>query len=1027
MIPKLSNIPNLDATVQAYLTTLREIGFNGDIATHYADRLSLATDNSIYQNLPAAVLFPKSSEDIIKITQLSQETRFQSLLFAPRGGGTGTNGQSLNSGIIIDLSRHMNKIIDLDTEAGWVEVEAGVIKDQLNRYLAPYGYFFAPELSTSNRATIGGMINTDASGQGSLVYGKTSENVLALQAILVNGEQFNTEIMRITEAQHIAEQNNQQGKIYRQLLATCLDKRSEILRRFPKLNRFMTGYDLQHVISNDGQYFDAGRIICGSEGTLALVTSARLRILPLPKVRILFNINYNSFDAALRHAPWLVEAKALSVETIDSTVLQLAQQDIIWPSVASLIEAVPGQQLAGLNIVEFAGQNQSEIQQQVQRLSLRLTQLTETAEAGVIGFQLCEQLEDVERIYAMRKKAVGLLGNVAGFAKPIPFVEDTAVPPECLADYIGEFRALLDEQQLQYGMFGHVDAGVLHVRPAIDLCEPQTMQRIKQLSDAVMTLTQRYGGVIWGEHGKGYRGSYTEAMLGAELFAEQRKLKAVFDKNNRLNPGKICTPTASQDPLLPLDSPIRGDFDQKIPVKIRESWRGALSCNGNGLCFNFDEHTAMCPSMKITANRIHSPKGRATLVREWLRLITEQGCNVNALEQQPATFIQRIRQLPARVRNSWRAKRGDYDFSHEVRAAMDGCLACKACSTQCPIRIDVPSFRSRFMQLYHSRYLRPAGDYLIANIERYSPLLSKTAPLVNRLLKQRTSRQLTEKWFGLTYLPELSIPTLAKRVAAFSLEDSSLARLSKLSPAARARKVLLVQDPFTSFYEAELVYDCLQLISALGYQPLLLPFRANGKAQHVKGFLPEFKRTAEKTASYLNAVAKLDIPMLGIDPAMVLCYRQEYPEVLGAKQCQFKLQLIDEWLISAMPSNLGCDSSNPKQWYLFSHCTERSVLPGAAAAWQAIFARVGATLEPIATGCCGMAGTFGHEVKNQQQSAALFSQSWQMKLDNLPVERCVATGYSCRSQVKRYTEHKMQHPLQALLKILPHPDGEGTE
>lgn len=1022
MIPKLSKIPNLDATVQAYLTTLEEIGFSGDIAIHYADRLSLATDNSIYQNLPAAVVFPKSSEDIVKITQLSQDARYQHLMFAPRGGGTGTNGQSLNDGIIIDLSRHMNNIIAINPQAGWVQVQAGVIKDQLNRYLEPYGYFFAPELSTSNRATLGGMINTDASGQGSLVYGKTSENVLALETVLINGERFNTEIIPLDEAHRLAKQNNSQGKIYRQLLASCLDKRTEILQRFPKLNRFMTGYDLRHVISDDGKHLDAGRIICGSEGTLAIVVTAKLRILPIPKARILVNIKYDSFDSALRHAPWLVDAKALSVETIDSTVLQLAQQDVIWPSVANLIQEVPNRHLAGLNIVEFADDDQAEIQKRVQRLSERLAKLTHDAEAGVIGYQICEKAEEVERIYAMRKKAVGLLGNAPGFAKPIPFVEDTAVPPERLADYIGEFRALLDEQHLAYGMFGHVDAGVLHVRPALDLCAPQAIERIKQLSDAVMALTRRYGGVIWGEHGKGYRGSYTEAMLGSVLFGEQRKIKASFDENNRLNPGKICTPSNSKDRLLPLDSPIRGDFDKQIPIAVRESWRGAVSCNGNGLCFNFDEHTPLCPSMKISANRIHSPKGRAALVREWLRLLAAEGINLAKIEQQSASVGHRIWQLPIKIINSWRAKQGDYDFSHEVRAAMDGCLACKACSTQCPIRIDVPTFRSRFMQLYYSRYLRPAGDYLIANVERFTPLLAKAAPVTNRLLKQKTSRLLTEKWFGLTYLPVLTVPTLAKKIADLPLSSVSLGSLAKMNPASRARQVLLVQDPFTTFYEAELVYDCLQLIIALGYQPLLLPFKANGKAQHVKGFMAEFKQTAKKTAHYLTEVAKCGIPMLGIDPAMVLCYRQEYPEVLGLEPCQFHVHLIDEWLDSVMPSNLTPKVAKPARWYLFSHCTEHAVLPTSAGVWRSIFSRAGAELELISTGCCGMAGTFGHELKNQQQSKGLFLQSWQAKLDKLPAECCLATGYSCRSQVKRYTNNKLQHPLQALLKLLPHSE-----
>ncbi|MBK4581738.1 FAD-binding oxidoreductase, partial [Enterobacter hormaechei] len=483
MIPQISQAPGVVQLVLNFLQALEQQGFTGDTATDYADRLTMATDNSIYQLLPDAVVFPRSTADVALIARLASQERFSTLVFTPRGGGTGTNGQALNQGIIIDMSRYMNRIIEINPEEGWVRVEAGVIKDQLNQFLKPYGYFFAPELSTSNRATIGGMINTDASGQGSLVYGKTSDHVMGVRAVLLGGDILDTQPMPIELAETLAKESTTSGRIYRTVLERCRENRELILNKFPKLNRFLTGYDLRHVFNDDLSQFDLTRVLTGSEGTLAFITEARLDITRLPKVRRLVNVKYNSFDSALRNAPFMVEARALSVETVDSKVLNLAREDIVWHSVSELITDVPDKEMLGLNIVEFAGDDAELIESQVSTLCQRLDELIAQGEGGVIGWQLCNDLSGIERIYAMRKKAVGLLGNAKGAAKPIPFAEDTCVPPEHLADYIVEFRALLDSHGLSYGMFGHVDAGVLHVRPALDMCDPQQEILMKEISD----------------------------------------------------------------------------------------------------------------------------------------------------------------------------------------------------------------------------------------------------------------------------------------------------------------------------------------------------------------------------------------------------------------------------------------------------------------------------------------------------------------------------------------------------------------
>lgn len=1017
MIPQLKQAPGVDLLVQDYLDALKQSGFSGDVATRYADRLTMATDNSIYQLLPQAIVFPRSTADVVLIARTGHLPQFAQLKFTPRGGGTGTNGQSLNDGIVVDMSRYMNRILELNLEQGWVRVEAGVIKDQLNQYLKPRGYFFSPELSTSNRATLGGMINTDASGQGSLVYGKTSDHVLGLRSVLLNGELLDTHAMPVALAEQLAEQQTQAGQVYQTVIERCRLQRQLVLDKFPKLNRFLTGYDLRHVFSDDLQTFDLSRILTGSEGSLAFITEARLNITRLPAVRRLVNVKYDSFDSALRNAPLMVEVKALSVETVDSKVFNLAREDIVWELVKNLITDVPDKDMQGLNIIEFAGDDEQRINAQVEQLCTRLDQLMAAQEAGVIGYQLCNDLADIERIYGMRKKAVGLLGNAKGLAKPIPFAEDTCVPPEHLADYITEFRALLDSHNLAYGMFGHVDAGVLHVRPALDMCDPQQEILMKQLSDQIVNLTAKYGGLLWGEHGKGFRAEYSPAFFGPELYDELRRIKAAFDPDNRLNPGKICPPKGKDDPVFKVDAVKRGTFDRTIPLAVRSAFKGAMECNGNGLCFNFDVNSPMCPSMKISANRVHSPKGRASLVREWLRLLAEQGTDPLLIEQQLTEQRISWRGLLSKTKNSWRQRQGEYDFSHEVKQSMAGCLACKACSTQCPIKIDVPAFRSRFLQLYHTRYLRPARDYLVASVESYAPVMAKAPKVFNFFIGQPWVQSLGAKSIGMINLPLLSSPTLKQQLQGHKSCTMTLEQLEGLAPDARQNYVLIVQDPFTSYYDAKVVSDFVKLVEKLGMSPVVLPFSPNGKAQHIKGFLHQFAKTAKRTAEMLNRVAKLNIPMVGVDPALVLCYRDEYNHILGAQRGSFQVQLVHEWLTDNL-SRFPEKSSAQEPWYLFGHCTESTALPASSKQWQTLFSHFGAQLDNVNLGCCGMAGTYGHEADNAENSAGIYALSWQSALSSKPAERCLATGYSCRSQVKRFDGVVLKHPLQALLELV---------
>ncbi|MGS2721314.1 D-2-hydroxyglutarate dehydrogenase YdiJ [Paraglaciecola aestuariivivens] len=1005
MLPALDPQSLLEAHYQQFIQDLSQSAFAGDIESSYASRLAVSTDNSIYQQLPQAVVFPTGLEDLQILGQTV--AAYPEVKFSARGGGTGTNGQSLTSGIIVDMSRHMNKVLEVNIEEQWARVQAGVVKDQLNDVLRPLGYFFAPDLSTSNRATIGGMINTDASGQGSLVYGKTSDHVLELTSVLADGTLLHTAPVALEQAKQSAQDQSRLSQIQQQVLQSCLDKRQQILAKFPRLNRFLTGYDLENTLDKDLTQLDVSRVITGSEGSLVFVGEAKINITPIAKFKALVNVKYDSFESALRHAPSMVAAQATSVETVDSNVLNLAKQDMIWHSVKALITEVEDKDVLGLNMVEYNSNDQADIENKIAELSQNLDKATDS---GVIGYQITYDKADIQKIYAMRKKSVGLLGKTKGPKKPLAFVEDTAVPPENLADFIMEFRALLDSHGLFYGMFGHVDAGVLHVRPALDMCDPEQEALIPQISEQVVALVAKYGGLIWGEHGKGYRSEYAPQFFGEELFAELRKIKSVFDPHNQMNPGKICTPYDSDDELVKVAGQKRGYFDRQIPVEVRDSFEPAMSCNGNGLCFNYDTQSAMCPSFKITADRRHSPKGRATMVREWLRLLSKQNIDINELEhnQDPPTWFERFRNSTD--------KKPAYDYSHEVLEVMNGCLACKACSSQCPVSVDVPSFRARFLNIYYQRYLRPTKDHLVANIEKMAPLMAKAPAMVNFFLKQKWVNQLIRKTVGYVDTPILSQPTLKQQITEQHIPPFDLAELQSLEPQALAKKVCIVQDPFTSFYDAEVVAALAKLIKKLGYEPVLLPFMPNGKPQHVKGFLAEFAKTAKHAADFLQQIQQLSVPMVGVDPSMVLCYRDEYSKILGKARGEFKVQLVHEWLLQIdLPKG---QTKSELGYALFAHCSEKTALPESEKHWQQIFSACDLDLTAVAVGCCGMAGTFGHEASHLAESKGIYQLSWQEAIAKYAPEQILATGYSCRSQVARFEKTKPKHPLQVLADSL---------
>jgi FAD/FMN-containing dehydrogenase/Fe-S oxidoreductase len=1007
MIPRLDRREPVAETAQNYVRALYSLGFEGEIQCDDATRTVLSTDNSIYQVYPQVVVFPKNHQDLVRIARVAHE---HNVNLYPRGGGTGTNAQSLGTGVVVDTSKHMNNILEINIEQRWARVQCGAVKDHLNAKIQQHGLFFAPDLSTSNRATIGGMINTDASGQGSVKYGKTRDHVISLKAVLLTGETLDTRVMSDAELEALPK-NSAEFRIGNALRELHDSNKDKIEMGFPELNRCLTGYDLKHLRNDDGQ-LDLNAVLCGSEGTLAFISEAIINLEPLPTEVALVAVQYESFMDALFDARELMKHGATSIETIDSKVLNLAMNDFIWDSVAEFFPRST-KSLQGINLVEFTDFDSESLADKVDQFSRYLEAVAENGGRS-FAHAIARGRSQVSQVWAMRKRAVGLLGGVEGAKKPVAFVEDTCVPPENLAPYIGEFRELLDDHDLDYGMFGHVDAGVLHVRPLLDLKTPESMDMIRKITDEVVDLTKKYHGLLWGEHGKGVRSEYAPLFFGG-LYPVICQVKALFDPLNRLNPGKIAGPSP-QSALLKIDEvPTRGANDRRIAPALQSTASTALLCNGNGACHNYDLDDRMCPSWKATRDRRYTPKGRAGLMREWVTRLSDHG--VRSIPS--LTLGQQILGMPARLIRTLIRSQSNYDFNHEVFEAMSTCLACKSCTGQCPIKVSVPTFRSHFLSAYYTRYSRPIKDWIVGTLEYALPIAAQLPKVYNTFVESRLGKWLFAL-LGLVDSPSLSGIDPHRAVAEAGFQVTDLNRLTVMkteNPERFSRQVVIVQDAFTSYFETSVVVDLFELLKLLEFEPSLMPFHPNGKPLHVHGFLGWFKRLGESNAKKLLQLGTLDVPLVGLDPSMTMTYRSEYKEAAIEVP---QVELVQEFIAKHLVEGAINATLPVKRFRLFAHCTEATNARESLALWKPIFAMAGQTLEIESVGCCGMAGTYGHEKTNLDTSKTIYEQSWKPKVDAIALSDCeiLATGYSCRSQVKRLSDQTVRHPVSALRAIM---------
>ena len=1007
----------INAEYQIFFKHLKKSAFEGEVQLAYGDRTVLATDNSIYQVMPQAVLYPSSTNDIVLIMQAMSSPQFRNIVISARGGGTGTNGQSLTTGIVLDTSRYMNQVLHIDHVNRWARVEAGTVKDVLNDSIEKYGLFFSPELSTSNRATVGGMVSTDASGQGSVTYGKTSDHVLELTFVLSDGTVWTSSPINKEKLQELCLRKDRVGEVYHILQHVAEGYRDQVREVYPKLPRGLTGYDLDHVITESGQY-NLNALLCGSEGTLAILTEVKVSLLPIPKKTVMVLVYYSEFQLALLDARRLMSVEPASIETIDSNVLALAQSNVnIWSTVSSFFQSKDvlsklqnGSEIRSVNYVEFAGDDGKDLEQSANQLIRLLNEEDESC----IGYKVIRKQQDIQKLWHMRKLAVGLLGSMVGEARPIPFVEDVAVPPENLAPFLEAFKKILDQYKLRYGMFGHVDAGVMHVRPAIDMKDPKQAVLVRTISDQINQLALSYGGVLWGEHGKGMRSEYAPEVF-KELYVVLQKIKAAFDPYNQLNPGKVAAPEGQK--LLKIDEvATRGEYDRAIDSEDYQVFRNGMYCNGNGACFSYDITQAMCPTWKATLDRNQSPKGRASLVREWLRLQTQSGVKLAKIfdrKNNPFDVIKMLRKIWV----TW-FKDTSLDFSHSVYQALDSCMSCKSCVGQCPVKVDIPDLRARYFSLYYDKYCRPIRHVVSSRLEVMLPWLAKIKPVYNACTKSKIINRLLSKLIGLQDLPEITSFRPMQAACEAGAKIAMLDAIEALSDEQRKKSIILVQDAFTSYFETQLLVDVVTLLLHFGYQPFIIPFFPNGKILHVYGYLNKFHTVGRRATDMLKSYERYGVSMVGLDAAVTLTYRDEYREITGEKE-KLNVLLLSEWFSRQVAhiEKLGYQLSG--EYFLLGHCTESTNVPESYVQWKKLFSALGLTLTNKPIGCCGMSGIYGHEVHQQEVSKKAYNMNWKPVIDNLKYKnRLLATGFSCRCQVMRYHDLSLLHPIQIILEKL---------
>lgn len=945
----------------------------GEIRFDSPSRKLYSTDASIYQIEPLGVVLPRTVEDVVTTVQIASEMRVPLI---PRGGGTSLSGQSIGPGIILDCSKYLNAILELDPEARRVRIQPGVVLDTLNRVLGPYDLQFGPDVSTSNRANLGGLMGNNSAGARSIVYGKTIDHVLSQTVVLSDGSRLVAEPLDHAAWEQKMRSPGLQGQIYREVRAVVESHRQEILLRFPRILRRVSGYNLdvlagaslptapQALKSLPGLH----HLFVGSEGTLGMVVEAELHLVPRPKVRGLLVPQFDSLAAALDALAACLELGPSAVEVMDHILLELTQGNLALRDATRPLD----RRARAIFMVEFSSDDEREVIDKVQRLERRLQ--------GVNGLVTAVPALDPsirDPLWNLRRAAMPLLYGMTGDAKPITFIEDPAVPPKLLPEFIAQFRDVLRRYGTDGSFYGHASVGCLHIRPVMNLKDRQQVARMRQIMEEVSDLVLHYGGSLSGEHGDGLaRSEWNRKMFGPVLYEAFCRVKRAFDPHNLLNPGKVVhAPPMTENLRYP------PGYNPVEPVTIFDYskqqgfLRSIEMCNGSGACRKM-QGGAMCPSFRATLDERDSTRGRANALRHALA-----GGDLKALRQR---------------------------WLHEV---FDLCLMCKACKAECPSNVDVGKLKAEFLQFYYRGRTRPLEHLLVASIPYFHRLAAPLAPLVNWLQSRRATRWLLERWAGLDR--RRSLPPLHR------LHFRQWFRRHRPDPrAGLAGRVLLLADCFTTYQEPGIGQAAVRVLERAGYTVELADLFCCGRVLISKGFLSQARSLVHAQLSKLARRVRDGTPLLGLEPSCLLTLVDEWPELVPGEFSRIIGQaahLADSWLAEQVRRQ-ACElalAPSQQPCILHGHCHQKALL-GIGASAQALRLVPNLEVQVLDAGCCGMAGSFGFERQHFDLSSKIANLALLPSLQAHPHHLIVAPGTSCRHQIHDLTGRTARHPLEVL-------------
>lgn len=949
------------------------------INTDSLTRRLYATDASIYEEMPKGVAFPKTLEDIQQLVKQSKEKGFT---ITARSAGTSLAGQTTGNGVIMDVSRHMTSITQIDVKNHLAHVQPGVIRDTLNREAARHQLQFGPDTATTNRCMLGGMIGNNSCGSFSIKHKTTREHILEIEAVLTDSSRAVFKPLTPEELQKKCRLETLEGDIYREMLDLLEKHKEEIFEHYPHpdIIRRNTGYALDRLcemepITPGGRPFNLAELLCGSEGTLAMTASAKVNLSPLPTESTLLIPQFNSLHEAMVATVEAVKWDPAAVELVDNIILNATKGNIEQRKNRFFLEDDP----KCILIIQFEGDDADELAKKAAGLKKRLEEL----EFGYAHPVLTDP-DKKRRVWDLRKAGLGLLMGLGSDSKSPTFVEDTAVRVEDLPEYVKEFQEILTKHNTTCVFYAHASVGELHLRPVVDTTNPKGLQKLKDIAQEVADLVKKYNGSLSGEHGDGRaRAPYIETVLGKEMIPLLRRVKEIWDPEYRFNPGKIINPKPIDTDLRYPPTYQKPDVDTVFNWRLSGGFDAAIEqCNGAGVCRKLAQSGGtMCPSYHATRNEKDNTRGRANLFRQLF-----SGKDPEAFE------------------------------SEDLKEALNLCLSCKACKSECPANVDMAKMKAEFMNGWHEKKGSTLAEKFFGQPEKLYPLASTFAKATNFINRQKPVKKAFEKIAGID--SRRNLPEFAPKI----FEEWFRENGSNYKNEAGQQVVLLV-DIFTNYHEPEIAIAALKVLSALGFNVIVPGIWPTGRPQISKGFLKEAKSICDENIHRFFAFADMNIPIVGLEPSEVLTLRDEYldlcneSDIKKAEEVAAKSFLFEEFLYTELVSEDPKELGGNRKVYLHGHCHTKALV-GNDPLIQT-FKQFGFDPVELQTGCCGMAGSFGYEKDKYEVSMQVGEQVLFPALRNLPEDAMVcAPGFSCRHQISDGVSRTAKHPAEILAEAL---------